>query len=342
MNVITFAEVEPWEKNYITSHLSGEKTLMKKYSIRLTEDKISSENIEHLDKNTEILSTFIYSHIDAAVIDHLPKLKLLATRSTGFDHIDIEQCKKRNIAVLNVPSYGENTVAEHAFGLILNLTRNIHRAYLKTKLGNYKIDETLMGTDIQGKTIGIIGGGRIGLHIARMAHGFRMNTLVYDTRRDHFLETLIGFRYIPLDELWANSDIIVLALPLNEKTKHTINKSAIEKMKQGVIIVNIARGGLIETEALFEALDTGKIAGAGLDVIEGEALLAEDIRVLKRNSISQEKKTLLLAHQVLERDNVVYTPHIAFYSKEALERILNTTFDNIENFTRGTILNRVS
>ncbi len=336
MSVITFAEVEPWEKDYIKQH-----HLMKKHNVHLFEEKLTNENVNQLDKDTEILSTFIYSRIDKTVIDALPKLKLIATRSTGYDHIDINTCKDRNIAVVNVPSYGENTVAEHAFGLILNLTRNIHRAYLKTQLGDYTIDDSLMGTDIQGKTIGIIGGGRIGLHIARMAHGFRMNILVYDVRRDHFLETLIGFRYAMLDELLASSDIIVLSLPLNEKTKHIIDKSAIEKMKQGVFLVNIARGGLIDTTALFEALDKGKIAGAGLDVIEGEELLPEDIRVLKRKSISQAKKTLLVAHKILERDNVVYTPHIAFYSKEALQRILNTTFDNIENFLKSSITNSV-
>ncbi len=336
MSVITFAEVEPWEKEYITG-----KPLMKKHTVRLIEERLSSENVSQIDSNTEILSTFIYSRIDKAVLESLPNLRLIATRSTGYDHIDIDECKKRNIAVVNVPSYGENTVAEHAFGLVLNLTRNIHRAYLKTQLGDYTIDSSLMGMDIQGKTIGVIGGGRIGLHIARIAHGFRMNILVYDIHRDHFLETLIGFRYVSLDELLADADIIVLSLPLNEKTRHIMDKSAIEKMKDGVIIVNVARGGLIDTTALFAALDKGKIAGAGLDVIEGEELLPEDIQVLKRNSIPQTKKTLLVAHKILERDNVVYTPHIAFYSRESLERILNTTFDNIENFLRGVIVNSV-
>ncbi len=339
MSVITFAEVEPWEKNYITRYYRNYQGT--KHTVNIIEEKLTCDNVHQCDKNTEILSTFIYSRIDKSVIDYFPHLKLIATRSTGYDHIDIDVCKERNIAVANVPSYGENTVAEHAFGLILNLTRNIHRAYLKTQLGDYTIDESLMGTDIQGKTIGVIGGGRIGLHIARMAHGFRMNILVYDVRKDHFLETLIGFRYVEFDELLSSSDIIVLSVPLNEKTRHIINKSAIEKMKDGVFIVNIARGGLIDTPALFEALDKGKIAGAGLDVIEGEELLAEDIRVLKRKSISQAKKSLLVAHKILERDNVVYTPHIAFYSREALERILNATFDNIENFLKGVTVNNV-
>ena len=217
----------------------------------------------------EAISVFVHSKVTKEVLEKLPHLKVIATRSTGVDHIDSDYCNEHDVAVKNIPLYGENTVAEHTFALILSLSRKIHKSYVRSIRGNFS-SEGLQGFDLQDKTIGIIGGGRIGLHVARMAKSFGMHVRVYDIKEDAFLAELINFKYVSLDELYKQSDIISLHVPLNKYTEHMINRESLKKVKTGALLINTARGGLVDTDALLAALEEGILSGAGLDVIEGE------------------------------------------------------------------------
>jgi len=275
------------------------------------------------------------------LLKKLPKLKLLVTRSTGFDHIDIRACKKQGIVVCNVPYYGENTVAEHTFALILSISRNIHKSYLRTLRNDFSI-EGLKGFDLMGKTLGVVGTGHIGLHVIRIARGFSMNVIAYDIHSNQIAAEVLGFSYVSFNELLRKSDIITLHVPYNKHTHHMINRENIKLIKKGSILINTSRGGVVETEALINALDRGILAGAGLDVLEGEELIKEEKQLLYDKANLEKLSQLVKDHILLSRDNVVFTPHIAFYSNEALERIINTTIINIIGFINGNYLNSVT
>lgn len=290
--------------------------------------------------DAEVISVFIYSKMTEELLSHLSNLKFIATRSTGFDHIDLDTCEKNQILVSNVPYYGENTIAEHTFGLILALSRNIHKSYIRTIRNDFSI-EGLKGFDLKKKTLGVVGAGRIGLHVIRVAKAFGMDVLAYDVKKDQFLADVLGFTYVSLEDLLAQSDIISLHVPYNTHTHHLINKDNIRLIKKGAILINTARGGIVDTEALLEALDQGILSGAGLDVLEGEELILEDKRMVYDSSDLETMTNLVKDHILLSKDNVVFTPHIAFYSQEALERIIDTTIENIAAFCLGSKLNVV-
>jgi D-lactate dehydrogenase len=329
---IVFYEIHDWEEKYI-------KNKLKNHKIVFVREPINEENINHA-KDADIISVFIYSKVNKKVLDKMKKIKMITTRSTGFDHIDIRECKKRNIVVCNVPSYGENTVAEHTFALILSLSRKIHKSYLKMLRNDFSIDD-LKGFDLKGKTIGVIGAGHIGLHVIRIAKGFGMNVLVNTLHQDKFLSEVMGFEYCPLEELLKKSDIITLHVPYDQSTHHLINKDNIKLIKKGAILINTSRGGCIETEALIEAIDKGILAGVGLDVIEGEELIKEEKQLIYEKDKTKNLEKLIKDHILLSRDNVIFTPHIAFYSQEALERILETTVENIIFFENKKPINLV-
>jgi D-lactate dehydrogenase len=288
-----------------------------------------------------VLSVFIYSQLSRSLIRRLRGAKLIATRSTGFDHIDLAVCKTRKMMVSNVPAYGENTVAEHTFALILALSRNVHKAYVRTVKGDFSL-EGLQGFDLKGKTLGVVGAGRIGLHVIKMAKGFGMEVLAYDIQQNPFLSEVLGFRYVPLPELLRRADIVTLHLPYRPATHHLMNQDTFRLMKRGALLINTARGGLIETHALVEALDAGIVGGAGLDVLEGEEFVKEERQVLEQDFPKERLITALKNHILLHRENVVITPHIAFDSREALQRILDTTVANIVGFLNGAPLNLVT
>jgi len=326
---IAFFEVEPWEKEYLKKTLKG-------FKLYFFDSVIDKQNIKQI-KDIDILSPFIYSKVDKAVIAELPNLKLITTRSTGFDHIDLKAAHQAGIKVANVPSYGANTVAEHTFALILSLSRKIHQSYQRTSRGNFSL-EGLRGFDLRNKTIGIVGTGYIGQHAIRIARGFGMNVLAYDIKRDIKLVKHLGFKYTTLDNLLKKSDIISLHAPYNKSTHHLINRKNIKLIKQGAMIINTARGGLIDTTALVDGLRSGKLAGVGLDVLEEEKyILKEEAELLSPHFVSKNKKdinnylqTIVEGHMLLISDKVIVTPHNAFNSQEALERILDTTIENVK------------
>lgn len=328
---IAFFEIKDWEKEYLRKRLKGHKLMF-------SSGKLSLENADQV-KKYEAVSVFIYSKIDEMIIQKIPNLRLVATRSTGFDHIDLEECKQKGVTVCNVPSYGENTVAEHTFALILSLSRNLCRTCPRST-HDFSI-EGLMGFDLKGKTIGVIGAGQIGLHVIRIAKGFGMNVLAFDARPNKILSEVMGFEYASLEDLLSRSDIITLHVPYNKYTHHLLNKDQFKLVKKGAILINTARGSIVDTEALIEALDKKILSGAGLDVIEGEELIKEEKQLIYEPKNIEVLSNLVKGHILLSKDNVVFTPHIAFYSKEAMERILETTVENINAFASGKPQNTV-
>jgi D-lactate dehydrogenase len=331
MPKIVFFEVASWEKEELKRNFP---------EALLVEKPLTEENVSEF-ADTEIASCFIYSNFSKEIIEKLPNLKLIATRSTGFDHIDISFCHQKNITVCNVPEYGSRTVAEHTFALILTLTRKIYQSINQAKNFDFN-HEKIRGVDLFGKNLGILGLGKIGKEVVKIAHGFGMRVLVYTRNQDKTLAKTLGFSYKSLDEILSKSDIISLHLPLTEETKHIINKNNIKKIKKGAFLVNTARGGLIETEALVLGLKEGILAGVALDVLEGEKELMEEVEILTEGyQKTTDLKTLVLDHILVNHPNVIITPHNAFNTKEALFRILETTIKNIQGFLKGEIINVV-
>ncbi len=331
---IQFYEAVRWEKEFLQrSRLKAFRPQFN--SVELHPDTLTKKS------DCEIVSVFIYSRLNKETLRCMPKLKMIATRSTGFDHIDLEVCKKRGIVVCNVPFYGENTVAEHTFALILSLSRNIHKAYVRTTRTDFSL-EGLQGFDLKGKTLGVVGAGHIGLHVIKMARGFGMDVLAYDVRKDLFMAEVLGFRYAELPELLASSDIVTLHAPSRPDTHHLLNKKNIGLIKRGALLINTARGSLVDTNALVWALDKGILGGAGLDVLEGEEVIKEERQLLSKDYSKEMLDLLVKNHMLLQRENVVITPHIGFDSKEALLRILEETVANICAFAEGRVQNRVA
>lgn len=308
--------------------------------VRLFKEVLDESNAGEV-ADFDVVSVFIYSNVNKAVLDKLCKLCLVATRSTGFDHIDLQECKKRGIAVCNVPVYGDTTVAEHTFALILSLSRLIHDSYERTRRGDFSCEEGAEGFDLNGKTLGVLGTGRIGVKVIEIAKGFKMNVLAFDKFPNQVLADSLGFRYVHAKELLENADVVTLHLPLNNETFHFLNKDSINEMKRGVIIINTARGGLIDTHALVEALLDGRVKGAGLDVLEEESLIREEAQLLLDNVPREQLATMLRAHILLRLNNVIITPHCAFSSRESLQRLVNVTIENIKAFNAGKPQNMV-
>jgi len=335
--VITFVGIEDqWERDYFKSTLENiAEVKYFKETVDLVIDKI---------KDTKVLSTFISSKVTKDVIDAMPELKLIATRSTGFDHIDVEYATSKGIFVSNVPTYGENTVAEHTFALILSLARNLKKAHMKANEGDYSIND-LMGFDLKDKTIGIIGTGHIGLRVIQIAAGFGMKILAFSRTPNHFLSEVLGYKIVDLETLLKESDIISLHAPYNKKTHNMINEKNIELIKKGAVLINTSRGGLVDLVALTKALDKKILSGAALDVLEEEGVIMEDRQLLMRRKkdlqTPERLKSILRSGLLIQRQNVIFTPHIGFYSKEALQRILDTTIYNINNFLNDTPSNSV-
>ncbi len=334
---VTFFETAEEEKNYLTELLKPLKSL----DVDFCKDKLQTENL-HIAKDAEIISIFINSELNNKIIDALPKLKLIATRSTGFDHIDLESAKKNGIKITNVPSYGSRTVAEFTFGLILTLSRKIFGARKQLLEGdNFDISK-LKGFNLYGKTLGVVGTGKIGKNVIKIANGFEMKIIAHDIFPDKEFAEKIGFKYVNLPELLSQSDIVTLHTPYNESTHHLINKDTILFFKKGAYLINTARGELVETDALLKALTSNHLSGAGLDVLESERQLKEEISIFAKNSDNfKDFKTLFEDHVLLDMPQVVVTPHIAFYSEEAGQEIEKTTVENIKCFLNGIPQNLV-
>ena len=280
-----------------------------------------------------IITAFIDSTFSAQTIDKFPNLRLIATRSTGKDHIDIDFCEEKNIEIRNVPDYGSNTVAEHVFALLLSLSKNIFSSYneiKKNKDFSSMGSKDIRGLDLFGKTIGVLGTGNIGKNVIRIAKGFQMNILANDINPDKNFAEKNNIVYTNFDELLEKSDIISINIPLCDDTFHLFSYQQFEKMKKGVIIINTSRGEIINSKAFYEALKSEKIAGAGLDVLEEEKCLEK--KEEKEGELCNEITKKINEYFILS-PRVIITPHNAFNTKEALERIYEKTVQNIKTFS---------
>jgi D-lactate dehydrogenase len=323
---IAFFETENWEADYFKKALAG-------HELFFSEGKLSKDNLPE-QKDFDVISVFVGSEVDKETISAFPNLKLITTCSTGFDHIDLEAAKEKNIPVAYVPGYGDNTVAEFSFALLLDVSRKIYESYDRIReTGSFSLDG-LRGFDLKGKTIGIVGTGRIGRHMVKIAKGFDMNVIAFDTMPDENFANEAGFKYVSFDELLASSDVISLHVPLMESTHHLINSDNISKIKKGAVLVNTARGGLVETDALIIALNDKILAGAGLDVLEEEGAIKDERSLLLYGRAEDHNlKTLLQNHVLIDMPNVIITPHNAFNTQEAMVRILDANIQNIKSFT---------
>jgi D-lactate dehydrogenase len=291
------------------------------YDIRYYKGHLNPNNVV-LTQDTDVVCIFVNDTADAAVIDAMVDngVKLLALRCAGFNNVDLKAAKGK-LPVVRVPAYSPYAVAEYSLALMLSLNRKIHRAYWRTRDGNFSLNG-LMGFDMHGKTIGIIGTGKIARILIRLLKGFGMRILAYDLYPDMKFAGEEGISYVSLDELYRESDIISLHCPLTDQTKYMIDKDSIDKMKEGVMIINTGRGQLINTNDLIEGLKEKKIAAAGLDVYEEEG-----------EYFYEDKSDKIIDDDVLARLlNVIVTSHQAFFTKEALHNIAETTLQNIEDF----------
>lgn len=284
-------------------------------------------------KDYEAIAVFTDSKVDSTVIDAFPNLKLIAARSTGFDHIDLKKAVEKNITVVNVPVYGETTVAEYAFALLLTIAKKIVQADMSVKITEKFNREGLTGIDLNGKTFGVVGTGHIGANAVKIAKGFGMEVIAFDAFPNQELAEKLQFSYMSLEELLSKSDVISLHVPFLPSTKHMINQKNISFIKRGAILINTSRGEIVESAALLQGLEIGIIGAAGLDVLENEISLRADIE--------PDPEAVKVNDKLIELNNVIVTPHNASNTKEAMDRIRQTTVDNIKAFINSNPQNVV-
>ena len=323
---IAFFEVKDWEKDYLKQSLADKPEL---------EPMFFTEKFDKtlLPKDVAAVCVFVGSTVKAEDTAGFDSLKLVTTRSTGFDHLEFQALSEKGIKLGYVPGYGDNTVAEFAFGLLLAVVRKIFNAFDRIKESRDFSIEGFEGFDLAGKTIGIIGTGRIGQQSIKIANGFSMKVIAFDKFPKPELEAQLNFKYVSFDELLQSSDVITLHVPYLPENRHLINEAAIAKMNKGAVIINTARGGLIDTTALLQGLNSGKISGVGLDVFEGEKSVFDEQKAVLYGTSNTEDLMLMAENNLLfTHPNVVATPHIAFFTREALQRILNTDIENVKSF----------
>ena len=303
MNTIIFLEVDTEDMVKVTSVFPN---------AQMHAETINSTTVLQTCAQAEVISCFIYSKFTKEVLDALPNLKLLCTRSVGFDHIDTAECAKRGITVCNVPDYGSHVIAEHVFALLLSTLRHINEADDRTQQGMFSY-HGLRGMALRGKTIGIFGTGKIGRRVAEIAHGFGMHIVAVDQCRTIELEEKYHVHYVSFLEAVAQSDILSLHLPALPETYHIFNKDTFAQCKPGAVLVNTARGTLISAPDLLDALNTKKLSYALLDVLEDEKNIAETA-------------------SVTSHPNVVVTPHIAFYADDSMNHMYKECFQSIHDW----------
>ncbi len=333
---IAFHITEPWEKERIEH-----TTLASECELSFFDHAVDIEHVP-TDADAEALSVFVDSKLDADTLAKFPNLRFIATRSTGFDHIDLAATAARGITVANVPSYGSNTVAEHAFALLLALSKRICDGVTQVRERCDFDPHGLRGFDLQGKTLGVIGTGKIGKHAVAIGKGFGMNVVLYDTYPDEVFAQENGVSYLSLNDLLATSDVVTLHVPYLPATHHLINKGNVDTMRQGSVIINTSRGAVIETDAIVHGLECGRLRGVGLDVLEEEDVLREERHLFASGKMEgRDLKTVLENHMLIGMSNVIITPHSAYNTQEALERIMQTSIDNLLAYVHGTPQNVV-
>lgn len=316
-------------------------------------------SLEDVAEDAEIVCVFLNEKVHDDFAAARPNLKFICTRSHSTDHLDLSALKAREIAVANVTSYSDTSVAEHTFALILALSRRLREVMAAAKAPTRFSYEETRAFDLCGRTIGIIGMGHIGQRVASIAHAFQMKVIAYDVQTPEDIARTLQFDFVPLDDLLARSDILSLHASLSPRTYHLLNRDTFSRCKRGAILINTARGALVDTIALRDALDSGQLGGAGLDVLQDERVLRDTashiitddiIKHLRSDALASEApdaervrelEELMLADAVLQRQNVVFTPHVAFNSEEAVLRRNQCTVENIQAYLAGRTHNRV-
>jgi D-lactate dehydrogenase len=327
MKVVVF-ETEEWERGAC-------RRLMAAHEVACTAEPLNERTVEAF-ADAQVVATFINSRLGAGVLLLLPHLRLVATRSTGYDHIDLDYCRAHGITVCNVPGYGDHTVAEHAFALLLAIARHIVDSVERTRRGNFA-QSGLRGFELFEKTLGVIGTGRIGRRVIGIARGFAMEVIACDVRRDESAAAALGFRYASLDELLATADVVTLHVPATPGSRHMLSDREFALMKDGAVLINTARGNVVDVAALVRALSTGKLRAAGLDVLPEEPVIREEAQIFRAEAPEQDYdlRALVANHVLLRFPNVIVTPHNAYHTDSAVRRIIETTLDNIDAFARG-------
>lgn len=293
-------------------------------------------------QDIEVVSTFVRSELNAGVLAKLPRLKLIATRSTGYDHIDLAYCAKHGIAVSNVPDYGDATVAEHVFALLLATIRHVVEAAERTRRGDFS-QSGLRGFELRGKVLGVIGTGRIGQRVIEIAKGFGMEVTAFDIRPDAGTASRLGFCYASFDETLATADILTIHVPGTSDQAPFISDREFGLMKRDSVLINTARGSIVDVAALVRAIADGRLRAVGLDVLPQEPLIREEAEIFRATTQkTYDLKALVANHVILRFPNVVVTPHTAYNTDEAVHRLIETTLDNIQAFARGAPRNVVA
>ncbi len=318
---ILFYDTKPYDRESFEKHLSQYPDI----AIDFLNTDISCHTV-NLACGYDAVCVFVASDVDKKTIEALARcnVRLILLRCAGFNNIDLAAAKKKGITVMRVPGYSPEAVAEHALALAFAVNRHIHKAYIKVRENNFSL-VGLTGFNFYGKTAGIIGTGKIGKAMAKFCHGLGMKVIAYDTQPDRSLDFV---EYVSLHDLFRQSDLISLHCPLTKDTYHIINLEAIEKMKDGVILVNTSRGALIGTEDLIKGIRQYKFAGVGLDVYEEED---ENVFENREDDIMESSVTARL----LSFPNVIVTSHQGFLTEEALEAICETTLENAKTFENG-------
>jgi D-lactate dehydrogenase len=327
MRVAIF-EAEQWEHQACLR-------LEPRHRLSCTSAVLNERNVgEYAD--AEIVSPFVYSTLNRSVLAQMLNLKLIATRSTGYDHVDLDYCRARGIAVSNVPDYGDSTVAEHVFALLLGIARHLAGSVERTRRGDFT-KSGLRGFELRGKTLAVIGTGRIGKRVIEIARGFGMKVVAVDIRPDAAEAQKLGFCYLPLDRALEDADIVSLHVPASAETARLISDGEFARMKPGAVLVNTSRGSVVDVEALVRSLADGKLRAAGLDVLPHEPAIRDEAEIFRERATppAYDLMALVANHVLLRFPNVMVTPHNAYNTDEAVHRIIETTLENIEAFARG-------
>ncbi len=328
MNIVICEKLDPVETQVLSA-------LQRSDRVRFVDEPLTAENAAQFS-DVDVVSAGLQSALTAELLRRLEHVRLIAIRATGVDSIDVGYCEAHGIAVANVPSYGAQSVAEHTFALLLAISHRVVDAAERTRRGEFS-QVGLRGFDLAGKTLGVIGAGQIGLAVIRMAKGFGMNVIAFEPHPDAARARELDFAFTGFDDLLRRSDIVTLHVPLNAHTQNLIGRAQLAMMKLGAVLINTARGPLVDTPALVEALKDGRLRAAGLDVLPDEAALRDEGELLREAFDEEHDTTTLLANELLLRlPNALVTPHNAGNTVEALTRIATTTVNNILAFARSS------
>ncbi len=331
MKLIVF-NVSNFERHSFES-LKSEKG----WEVHLLDERLTPDFDPSPEMHTaEAIAVFVNNPVNEETLSKFPSLKVVVTRSTGYDHIDVEACRRRSIPVYYVPDYGSVTVAEYTLACVLALIRRLRPMIEQSMHGAFS-RENLRGNDLAGKTVGLLGTGKIGREVARRLAAFSVRILLYDKYPDEeFARSIPGAEYCDLETLYRKSHILTFHLPLNAETTHIFNRESLRLVQWNAFLINTSRGPVVETAAVIEGLREGRLAGVALDTFESEEVIMEE-QFFVADYLSQSTlRTALATYHLLRSDRVILSPHNAYNSEEALQRIIDTTIENLESFLMGS------